>query len=163
MCAPLIVLELHIPLLLSCPNQGNLQIALNIFIKCSLSATLSPKELKVLCYDRGQTIPKTLPFSGIQERVMASLKNLGLSKIDADLIHAALVTKRTMTGELHRGKGIPELKSFIDKHGAGHLSIYSRNGIVHYEKRRNKLPEIRKKRIAKPILGTLIEWCIILD
>lgn len=128
----------------------------------SASYSHQTKELIFLCYDRGQTIPKTLPNSGIIENLLAAMGWIGINdKIDSDLIHAALVTKRTATKKKHRGKGIPELKHFVDAHDSGKLSIYSRHGVVHYRKNgENK--KMEKKQISNPIRGTLIEWCIIL-
>ena len=126
----------------------------------------STGELKIICYDRGQTIPKTLPSSNIREQLGVMMSKLGLNHaIDCDLIEGALRTRRTMTKQTNRGRGFPQLMDFVDQVDHGSLKIYSRNGMVTYTKStKSGSGEGRytKGTLSKEINGTLIEWSIFL-
>ena len=123
----------------------------------SASCNKGTGELKVVCYDRGLTIPGTLPRSHLWENIRHTV---GLdARVDCDLIKAALTTRRTKTGKLRRGKGLPKLMLFVNSSGRGELRIYSRRGMVCYKKFAiDKNGEFQKKQLDKPIGGTLIEW-----
>ena len=118
-------------------------------------------DLRIVCYDRGLTIPKTLPRAKIWERVRNLTGKIGLDMgVDADLIYAAIESRRTATKQSHRGRGLIRLISFIDACGNGRLSIYSRRGLVHYHCENGKMRHERET-LKKAFPGTLIEWRII--
>ena len=133
----------------------------------SASYNKSSGELSVLCYDRGLTIPKTIPSSNVRERLFIFLNEKALSdRIDCNLIEAAMRSPhgRTQTGNPGRGKGIRQLMDFIDKSERGELRVYSRKGMVSYAKRdAHKDAKFTKKQTKKSIRGTLIEWRVIVD
>ena len=130
----------------------------------SASYNKATRELQILCYDRGMTIPKTLPLSGIWEQVRGFMSFVGLSEsTDCDLIEGALRTRRTATKESHRGRGLPQLMNFIDEVDKGSLAIYSRKGKVLYSKSSTGgKGEYRGELLKKQIEGTLIEWSVFL-
>ena len=130
----------------------------------SASYEKSARELKILCYDRGRTIPKTLPFSGIWEHVRGFMARFGLDEqVDCDLIEGALRTRRTVTKESHRGLGLLQLMDFVDHVDQGSLRIYSRSGMILYTKSESKkVGNYDKKPLSQQIQGTLIEWSIFL-
>ena len=126
----------------------------------SASCNQKTGELKVLCYDRGLTIPGTLPRSSKWENIRDTLESWGMDlDSDSNLIRAALVTRRTKTKRLRRGRGLPNLMLFINKCGQGKLSIHSRRGMVSYTKEGFDQEGIFKtKQLDKMVRGTLIEW-----
>ena len=121
-------------------------------------------KLSILCYDRGLTIPQTLPRSHKWERIRGVISAVGLNlKLDSDLIKGALMTRRTATKESHRGRGLPQLMNFIDEVDKGSLAIYSRKGKVLYSKSSaGGKGEYRGELLKKQIEGTLIEWSVFL-
>lgn len=129
----------------------------------SASYDKSTRELIVLCYDRGQTIPKTLPFSEFKEAIATVMSRLGLRKnIDSDLIEAALRHRRTITKKSHRGHGLRQLMYFVDEVEKGALRVYSRRGLVEYTKSESGEGNYKKKNLNDEFKGTLIEWQIVL-
>lgn len=128
----------------------------------SASYNKSAQELRIVCYDRGRTIPKTLPTSGLWEQVRNVMSRFRLSDaIDCDLIEGALRTRRTMTKKRHRGQGLPQLMKFVDQADQGWLRIYSRNGMVLYTKSESEGEgNYEKEQLIKQVKGTLIEWSI---
>lgn len=124
----------------------------------SASCNKATGELTVICYDRGLTIPKTLPRSKMWE----SIRDMVGANIDCDMIEAALTTRRTQTRRLRRGKGLFNLMKFVDESGRGMLIIYSRRGMVCYDKSTvDENGKFSKKQMEKPIEGTLIEWRVV--
>lgn len=65
------------------------------------------KELKVVFFDQGIGIPRSLPTSKIWEQVLSfmSFLNYANKLKDATLLRAAMEVDRTRTGEVDRGKG----------------------------------------------------------
>ena len=118
------------------------------------------RNLKILCYDRGLTIPQTLRT---EEEKRLRVLTLGLSAATSDsaLIKAALHS-RTSTNQLDRGKGLPEMADIINRSKYdGELSVYSGNGMARYEKKSGDSPgSYSEMRLEAPIRGTLIEWRI---
>ena len=115
------------------------------------------RDLAVLCYDRGRTIPGTLRTR--KEKIVKTL-TLGAMTDDSELIEAALHS-RTSTGEFYRGQGLPEMADIINRSKLdGELSVYSGKGMVRYEKRGGASGEYFPARLETPIRGTLIEWRI---
>lgn len=105
-------------------------------------------------YDPGVGIPKTLPRSGLWERVQAVLKAFGKSD-DADMIAAAMEAGRTRTALDERGKGLPIMMRLID-HCPGHLRVVSGSGEAIYTGNGT----VQKIQHQFSIGGTLIEWTV---
>ena len=126
----------------------------------SASFNHESRNLNVLCYDRGLTIPITLRT---QEEKLLRMTTLGLNAATSDsaLIKAALHS-RTSTKESGRGKGLPEMADIINRSKLdGELSVYSGSGMARYEKKSGDSPgSYSEARLEAPIRGTLIEWRI---
>lgn len=121
------------------------------------------KELKVVFYDQGVGIPKTLPSSKIKERVLDYLSKFSTAERMKDevLLEAAIEVGRTRTGRADRGKGLNDLLEFIKKRKSGELSILSGKG--HYKFNMIDGEELSiTSRTKSKIHGTLIIWSVIL-
>lgn len=125
------------------------------------------KELKIVFYDQGIGIPKSLPTSHIWEKVLAFLSSLPITeeiaerKKDEKLLSAAVQLSRTSTKELDRGKGLQDLLEFIRQRGDGYISIMSLKGLYKYSLHNGK-ESIKTESFNDPICGTLIIWSVTL-
>ena len=124
----------------------------------SASVNRDTNELKVICYDRGKTIPKTLPGS----QLWLSIMNSGNTEKDEDMISAALKTRKSSTKKEHRGYGLQELRNLIDANGQGVMEVYSRKGMVEYKRARGKKEaDFNAIPLVRELRGTLVVWSII--
>lgn len=123
------------------------------------------KELKVIFYDQGIGIPKTLPASTLWEKVkkkaekLSEATGLSLDNYDATMIRAAMEVSRTRTGEEERGKGLKDMLEFLNQRGQGYLSILSLKGLY----RRTISGEEQQEKSVQfqtPLPGTLIIWTV---
>lgn len=118
------------------------------------------KQLIVMFCDLGVGIPATLPKMYPLERIRSALSLLpGIPPNDAQMIKAGMVIGRTRTSEENRGRGLNDLRSFVDQAGEGELNIYSRRG--HYCYKPNDDDSVKNHKA--PIGGTLITWTVPLD
>lgn len=119
------------------------------------------RELKVVFYDQGIGIPKSLPASDVWEKVLSFLSSLSIAerKRDEVLLKAAVELDRTSTGESDRGKGLQDLLEFIRQRGDGYLSILSLKGLFKLEVK-NGIESIKSEHFNYPVCGTLIIWCV---
>lgn len=117
------------------------------------------KELKIVFYDQGIGIPKSLPASEVWEKVLSVLSRLPVveRKRDEVLLKAAVELERTSTKESDRGKGLQDLLEFIRQRKNGYLSILSLKGLFKYSMSDGK-EEIKTEHFDKPVSGTLIIW-----
>jgi len=125
---------------------------------------LESKELKIVFYDQGVGIPKTLPASKVWEKalnVLASIPVLERYRDEA-LLKAAVELDRTSTEEGDRGKGLQDLLEFIKQRENGYLSIMSLKGLYKHSMNQGNT-KIKTKSFASPIYGTLITWSVSLD
>lgn len=122
------------------------------------------KQLKIVFYDQGIGIPKSLPASKVWERVLSLLSRLPVAerKKDAVLLKAAVQLDRTSTGESDRGKGLQDLLVFIRQRQEGYLSILSLKGLYKFSICEGK-ESVKSEHFENPILGTLIIWSVTLD
>jgi len=123
-------------------------------------------ELKVVFYDQGIGIPKSLPASTLKEKVFELISNLDIDAADrmkdATLLKAAVQLSRTSTGRLDRGKGLQDLLEFIKQRGNGYLSILSLRGLYKFTVSHGV--EITKsEHFNNAIPGTLIIWSATLN
>lgn len=122
------------------------------------------KELKVIFYDQGISIPKTLPTSKWSENIYslaAATTKTGEEYHDAKLLKAAVEYGRTRTEELDRGKGLGDLLVFIKKRQSGKLSILSGKGQYSFTVKEG-VEKTETFRSEYPMEGTLIVWRVTL-
>ncbi|HFR4115522.1 TPA: hypothetical protein ACHVKA_003550 [Yersinia enterocolitica] len=117
------------------------------------------KVLKVVFYDQGIGIPKSLPASQMWERIVQFISKFTNSdrKNDEVLLKAAVELDRTRTKESDRGKGLQDLLDFIKERGDGYLSIMSAKGLYKHEIKDGKTI-IKTENFSMPVCGTLIIW-----
>lgn len=126
------------------------------------SADKGSRELTIVIYDQGASIPVTFPRKDFSERVASFLKEtISLTpkfdfQNDSVYIEGAMRPGKSQTNQKHRGLGLPEMKDLIDICGDGSLIIISRGGECKYVP--NK--PISKKSRPHSIGGTLIEWTL---
>ena len=122
------------------------------------------KELKVVFYDQGISIPKTLPESKLWERLLSSLSKMALADRMKDevMLKAAVELERTSTNDSDRGKGLQDLLEFIKQRNNGYLSILSSRGLYKYSQE-SGYGKDKTFRFKEPVNGTLIIWRLILD
>ncbi|HUW25962.1 MAG TPA: hypothetical protein VMW07_05485 [Gallionella sp.] len=119
----------------------------------------SSKELKIVFYDQGIGIPKSLPASKIWERALEvlSLFPAGERKLDEVLLKAAVELDRTSTNKSDRGKGLQDMLEFIRQRREGYLSILSSRGLYKLSVSNGK-ELVKSEHFDDPISGTLIIW-----
>lgn len=122
----------------------------------------SNKELKVVFYDQGIGIPKSLPASKFREKVFEFLSTIPIAERmrDENLLKAAVQLDRTSTDEPDRGKGLQDLLEFTRQRRDGSLSILSLKGLFELEIKDGS-ESVRTSRFYNPVSGTLIIWTVI--
>lgn len=115
------------------------------------------KELMIMFCDLGVGIPRTLPKLYRMETIRQILSILpGVNPNDGQMIQAAMELGRSRSGLTNRGRGLNDLRSFVDNAGSGDLHIFSGHGHYHY----NPLTGERIKNYGIGIAGTLIKWTV---
>lgn len=122
------------------------------------------KELKIVFYDQGVGIPKSLPASDVWEKLLVRLSGLSLieRKKDEVLLKAAVELDRTSTQSSDRGKGLQDMLEFVKQRQNGYLSILSQRGMYRFSMENGKA-HVKSEHFDNPILGTLIIWKVTLD
>jgi len=114
-------------------------------------------KLSVMFCDLGVGIPTTLPRNHSIEIIREVLAILpGIKPKDGQMILAGMKVGRTSTKKPHRGKGLNDLRQFVDHAGDGELKIYSRAGEYRYR----SLNKEDAKTNSVMINGTLIIWTV---
>lgn len=117
--------------------------------------------LRVVFFDQGVGIPKSLPTSKIWENILDLMSQLSIpyaeQKKDAVLLKAAVEYERTSTNKQDRGKGLQDLLDFIRERKGGYLSILSQKGLFKYSLE-NGNESTKSESFSNPIQGTLIIW-----
>lgn len=123
----------------------------------------STKELKIVFYDQGIGIPKSLPASDVWEKVLKFLSIIPIAerKKDEVLLKAAVSLDRTSTEQNDRGKGLQDLLEFIRQRKDGYLSILSLKGLYKFSMN-NGAEKIKSEHFEHSIYGTLIIWSVTL-
>lgn len=117
-------------------------------------------ELMIAFCDLGVGIPSTLPKLYTWELIRAALALLpGIKPNDAQMIQAAMTIGRTQTGATSRGKGLNDLRRFIDESGSGKLHLASRHGLYTY----NAGGAEKVQNYSYSNGGTIIKWSVPLD
>lgn len=115
------------------------------------------KDLVVMFCDLGVGIPKTLPRLYTMELIRNVLSILpGINPDDGDMIKAAMQLGRTRTNQTNRGKGLNDIRSFIEQANSGSLEIYSSKGFYQYKPNNDEVV----KNFSSNIGGTLIVWTV---
>lgn len=117
-------------------------------------------ELKVIIYDQGHGIAKTLPTSGLVEgielklgKLMGNLTNL-VDTPDEILVKAALESARSRTGDDKRGKGFKDIQAPVKEVGGSTLRITSGRAEVTLAGDHDTVSLPLEHHIG----GTMIEW-----
>lgn len=112
--------------------------------------------LYLVIYDRGIGIPEALPFKYTKEVIDKFLDILRLhNRSDANMIHAAMEIGRTGTGKQGRGKGLQDVRRFVEENPSGVLRIYSNRGGYVYRMENDRTEHHTRKLSLR---GTLIQW-----
>jgi anti-sigma regulatory factor (Ser/Thr protein kinase) len=123
------------------------------------------RQITAMVFDQGITIPLSLPnwqhYAGVRRRIVSFLglvPDPGDTKCDGLAIAAAVEESVSSTGERHRGRGLAQMRDFVDQCRGGYLRIMSRCGeVIMYPREK---PTVRAYDIS--IGGTLIEWNVII-
>ena len=125
----------------------------------SASHNVQAGEIRILLYDQGIGIPKTLPKEKFQERLQQILPNW-LMSTDAEMIHAAHDLARTASGEKHRGHGLQrDVRGYVESVEC--MSAYrvtSLRGQYSWERGPDGQPHQSTHNFRRALPGTLIEW-----
>lgn len=144
-------------------NKGFLDEDKNWYLTGSYNDSI--KEIKIVFYDQGIGIPKSLPTSEIWEKALNFLTKIKVPaadrKKDEVLLKAAVELDRTSTEETDRGKGLQDLMEFIRQRGNGYLSIISSKGLYKLTISKGK-ETIKTEHFENGVCGTLIIWSAIL-
>lgn len=126
----------------------------------SASVNKTSREIKVICYDRGLTIPGTISQSLRKIEAIGAFVQGELN--DQNIIKAAMLKRKSSTRQPFRGRGLKELMRLINHSGQGWLEIYSRRGMVRYEAN-GAFPggNYTSHALKRELHGTLVIWDII--
>lgn len=140
-------------------ENGYSEIDKNWYLTASYNT--QKKELKVVFYDQGIGIPKSLPVSELWEKALDFLSIFPMAdrKKDEVLLKAAVELNRTRTEDSDRGKGLQDLLEFIRQRRDGYLSIISLRGLFKLEVR-NGIETVKSEHFDNPVGGTLIIWSV---
>lgn len=118
------------------------------------TVNLESKQIFVAMHDRGESIPATLLAKpGLIDQVtLRKLRRGG----DCELISAA-AGGRTRTRLYYRGKGLPEMVEFTQRHHANALAIYSRHGFFVMGRGGSRTAA---GTLTTPVEGTLLIWTL---
>lgn len=125
-------------------------------------ANRDTRELTVVIYDQGATIPVTYPRQTLPMRAWTLLESLFQASPssrfgkDSAYIYTAMQVGMSRTDQANRGLGLANMRELIDIIGAGRMTIYSRGGVCTYE------PGVGFERdtLESSVGGTLVEWTL---
>jgi hypothetical protein len=120
------------------------------------------KELTIMVYDQGISIPASLPlwkgYPWIHKafsRMLGQVPPAEDQSYDGTRIRLAMGAPLSSSSGLpYRGKGFPAYKDVVHQCRSGRLRIISRRGEFIYETGKRA----RAKVLETPLLGTLVEW-----
>lgn len=115
------------------------------------------KNLVITFCDLGVGIPATVTKLYMDEKIRALFSLIpGIPVDDGQMIMAAMTLGRTRTGRQGRGKGLNDLRMFIDHAQGGELKIFSKRGSYSY----SAGGEEAYANYRQPLGGTLIKWSV---
>ena len=124
----------------------------------SASHNVDAGEIRILLYDQGIGIPKTLPKK-FQERLRQILPN-PLKPTDAEMIQAAHNLTRSASGEKHRGNGLQrDVRRYVESVNCmSSYRVTSLHGQYSWERKPDGQPQQSIHNFRQALPGTLIEW-----
>lgn len=114
-------------------------------------------QLFVAIYDMGETIPRTIPRRPFYEEITSMIAGLINGNRDSNLIKGSMEYGRSRFKQEKRGKGLSDIKAFVEANPDGQLMLYSRYGRYNYHTK-NDVEELNDSK--RPLQGTLIQWNI---
>ena len=129
----------------------------------SASHNVEAGEIRILLYDQGTGIPRTLP-KRFGERVQQILPE-GLWSTDAEMIRAAHDLTRTASGERHRGHGLQrDVRGYVESvECVSAYRVTSLRGQYSWQRGPDGRSHESTHNYGRPLLGTLIEWRLTLQ
>jgi len=117
------------------------------------------RELEVIFFDQGATIPGTLPRSSLAERahhwLEETLHLVGIEAAnDGQRIQAAMEAGRSVFQTQGRGNGLAQMRELVNLATSGTLCILSRRGRYVYQKGVGEMTYTLDRSIG----GTLVHW-----
>ncbi|RDE04674.1 hypothetical protein [Sphingomonas aracearum] len=116
--------------------------------------------LDVLVCDLGIGIPRSLPLSWDRNLLKKLMGIFGKSSPDVASIQMALILGETSTGEVNRGKGLPQIWNATRTSSAGSVGILSGKAYVGYDVASG---EEFSGSYESSLLGTLVNWTFPVD
>lgn len=135
----------------------------NWYLSGSYNSTT--RELKIVFYDQGIGIPKSLPTTEFGERLLRYIStkfSFAEGMQHEIMLKAAIQLERTSTADSDRGKGLQDFLEFIKQRDNGYLSIISLKGLYKFTNKFGKFQE-KSTSFNRAINGTLIIWSVTLD
>tara|TARA_R110002095_G_scaffold146482_3_gene126736 strand:- start:19 stop:1074 length:1056 start_codon:yes stop_codon:yes gene_type:complete len=118
----------------------------------------SEDRLAITFCDHGVGIPYTLPRKYGIEKVRAFFSAV-TNPDDAQMIEAAFEMGRTETLLSHHGKGLQEIRNFVDNYPTASLRVLSSRGEYLYLRKDGRV-SVKKRTHPNAYKGTIIEWQI---
>ena len=120
-------------------------------------------EVRILLYDQGEGIPKTLPRK-FGERIRQILQDRILPT-DADMVRAAHELTRTASGQNHRGHGLQrDVRKYAESvECTSAYRVTSLRGQYTWERQPDCQAQESEHNYMRSLPGTLIEWRLTLQ
>jgi hypothetical protein len=115
------------------------------------------RRMKVIAYDRGATIPATLPHSRRWSALLEAIPLIGVALRSSDpgeMIRWAIQGRITRTAKGNRGRGLGKYQLLAERSQGDRLRIISGQGLYIYT--HGGSPVVRTRAVSLP--GTLVEW-----
>lgn len=120
-------------------------------------------EVRILLYDQGEGIPRTLPRR-FGERIRQILQDR-VRPTDADMVRAAHELTRTASGQSHRGHGLQrDVRKYAEAVGCtSAYRVTSLRGQYTWERQPGERARESEHNYMRSLPGTLIEWRLTLQ
>ena len=128
------------------------------------SANKETRELSIVVYDQGATIPVTYRLQEWSEKAKDLFRKLkGFDFLHGDIsqrqddgvfIEVAMKHGNSQTGQKHRGQGLPQMRALLQRVGNGSMSIISRTGWCKF----GADETVENGTMPTSIGGTLVQW-----
>lgn len=113
-------------------------------------------QLFAVIYDMGMGIPRTLPKKGFFRIIEQYWK----TNTDPEILKAAMEYGRSRHRQDKRGKGLSDIKQFVEMNPMGQLNIISGKGRYEYN---SKTSAESVSDLPMQLRGTLIKWNVCLE
>ena len=124
----------------------------------SASRNVDMNEIRILIYDRGVSIPESLPRNW-KEQLRQHFPST-LTDDDSKMIRAAHDLSRSASRLQFRGHGLErDIRKYVEKINCdATYRVVSRNGEYTYRTKSKKTGKENLRDFKRPLMGTLIEW-----